>query len=70
MFADVSLTPDRFSLPTAARTARYGLLFGLVYGGLQDAVGFARGRPIGYVEFVRRRFGSGKAAKLNQSQEG
>ncbi|WYZ44655.1 hypothetical protein EsH8_VII_001091 [Colletotrichum jinshuiense] len=61
---------NRFSLPTAARTARYGLLFGLVYGGLQDAVGFARGRPIGYVEFVRRRFGSGKAAKLNQSQEG
>ncbi|KAF9872579.1 hypothetical protein CkaCkLH20_10076 [Colletotrichum karsti] len=55
---------NRFSLPTAARTARYGLLFGLVYGGMQDIVGFARGRPIGYVEFFRKRFGSGKTAKI------
>ncbi|GKT52510.1 uncharacterized protein ColSpa_12691 [Colletotrichum spaethianum] len=57
-----------FSLWT--RTARYGLLFGLVYGGMQDAVGLARGRPIGYVDFVRRRFGSDKATKLDQPQEG
>ncbi|KAK2018483.1 hypothetical protein LZ32DRAFT_328458 [Colletotrichum eremochloae] len=57
---------NRFSLPTAARTARYGLLFGLVYGGMQDAVGLARGRSIGYVDFIRRRFGSGKATKLDQ----
>ncbi|KAJ0167302.1 hypothetical protein CTA2_3320 [Colletotrichum tanaceti] len=61
---------NRFSLPTAARTARYGLLFGLVYGGMQDIVGFARGRPIGYVDFVRRRFGSGKAADPGQPHEG
>ncbi|KAL7902817.1 hypothetical protein HDV64DRAFT_93817 [Trichoderma sp. TUCIM 5745] len=49
----------RFSLSTAARTAKYGLVFGLAYGGVQDLVGLARGRPIGYVELIRRRFGSG-----------
>lgn len=49
---------DRFSLSTAGRTAKLGLLFGLAYGGVQDLVGLARGRPIGYVETVRRRFGS------------
>ncbi|PNY24257.1 Uncharacterized protein TCAP_05813 [Tolypocladium capitatum] len=48
----------RFSLSTAARTARFGLLFGLAYGAVQDVVGLARGRPIGYVELVRRRFGA------------
>ncbi|ROT39657.1 hypothetical protein SODALDRAFT_273478 [Sodiomyces alkalinus F11] len=53
---------NRFSLPTAARTARQGLLFGLVYGGLQDIVGLVRGRHIGYVEFFRRRFRSQSAA--------
>ncbi|KAK2595330.1 hypothetical protein QQS21_006930 [Conoideocrella luteorostrata] len=55
---------DRFSLSTAGRTAKLGLLFGLAYGGVQDLVGLARGRPIGYVETVRRRFGSetGRAA--------
>ncbi|KAK7443310.1 hypothetical protein Landi51_09093 [Colletotrichum acutatum] len=61
---------NRFSLPTAARTARYGLLFGLIYGGLQDAVGLARGRPIGYVESLRRHFGSDKAPKADQPQSG
>ncbi|KAF4991847.1 hypothetical protein FGRMN_7565 [Fusarium graminum] len=45
----------RLSLTTAARTARYGLMFGLAYGGIQDLVGLARGRPIGYVEYLRRR---------------
>ncbi|KAL0935727.1 uncharacterized protein CTRU02_210318 [Colletotrichum truncatum] len=60
---------NRFSLPTAARTARYGLLFGLVYGGLQDAVGLARGRPVGYVEFVRKRFGSGMKAQVEETQQ-
>ncbi|KAH7239355.1 hypothetical protein BKA59DRAFT_276243 [Fusarium tricinctum] len=45
----------RLSLTTAARTARYGLMFGLAYGGIQDLVGLARGRPIGYVEALRRR---------------
>ncbi|GKT64152.1 hypothetical protein ColTof4_06527 [Colletotrichum tofieldiae] len=41
-----------------------------IYGGMQDVVGLARGRPIGYVDFVRRRLGSSKATKLDQPQEG
>ncbi|CAI6094274.1 hypothetical protein V2G26_004772 [Clonostachys chloroleuca] len=49
----------RFSVSTAARTAKSGLLFGIVYGGIQDLLGLARGRPIGYVDFVRRRLGRG-----------
>ncbi|KEY64623.1 hypothetical protein S7711_02827 [Stachybotrys chartarum IBT 7711] len=48
----------RLNLATGARMARYGLLFGLAYGGFQDAIGLARGRPIGYVEFLRRYFRS------------
>jgi hypothetical protein len=52
----LNLPPDRFSLITAARTVKYGLGFGLVYGGVQDAIGFLRGRRIGYIEFARRRF--------------
>ncbi|KAG5982552.1 hypothetical protein E4U55_001739 [Claviceps digitariae] len=47
-----------FSMSTAGRTAKMGLLFGLAYGGVQDLVGLARGRPIGYVESLRHRFGS------------
>lgn len=49
---------DKLSLAAAARTAKYGLLFGVVYGGVQDVVGLARGRPVSYVEAVRRRVGS------------
>ncbi|PHH93060.1 hypothetical protein CDD83_1762 [Cordyceps sp. RAO-2017] len=48
----------KFTLSTAARTAKIGLLFGLTYGGVQDLIGSARGRPIGYVELIRGRFGS------------
>ncbi|GAO13642.1 hypothetical protein UVI_02017490 [Ustilaginoidea virens] len=40
------------------RTAKLGLLFGLAYGGVQDLVGLARGRPIGYVEALRHRWES------------
>ena len=39
----------------AARTTKTALVVGIVYGGLQDMVGFARGRRIGYVEFVGRK---------------
>ncbi|KAF4467689.1 tim17 Tim22 Tim23 Pmp24 family domain-containing [Fusarium albosuccineum] len=61
---------DRLSLSTAARTARYGLMFGLVYGGIQDLVGLARGRPIGYVEFLRRRAGrSGASHRDDQGSQ-
>lgn len=41
-----------------ARTTKTALLIGLVYGGAQDVAGYARGRPIGYVEWIRKRLGS------------
>ncbi|KAL6354160.1 hypothetical protein LRP88_12494 [Fusarium phalaenopsidis] len=44
-------------VPWSMESDGYGLMFGLVYGGIQDLVGLARGRPIGYVEFLRRRGG-------------
>ncbi|KAK7430987.1 hypothetical protein QQZ08_002517 [Neonectria magnoliae] len=47
----------RLSMTAAARTARLGLMFGLAYGGVQDLVGLTRGRPIGYVDFLKRRGG-------------
>lgn len=44
---------NRFPLATAARTAKLGAKAGLAFGLLQDAVGVARGRRIGYVEFLK-----------------
>ena len=34
-----------------------GLRLGLGYGLIQDAMSFAIGRPVGYVEFIKGRFG-------------
>ncbi|CCE33614.1 uncharacterized protein CPUR_07540 [Claviceps purpurea 20.1] len=48
----------RFSMSSLSRTAKMGLYFGLIYGGMQDLAALARGRPIGYVEILRHRFGS------------
>ncbi|KAI1076210.1 hypothetical protein F5B20DRAFT_337150 [Whalleya microplaca] len=48
---------NRFSAAETARTARKGLVFGLAYGGIQDIISLARGRPVGYVEFIRRHIG-------------
>ncbi|KAF2237133.1 hypothetical protein EV356DRAFT_26463 [Viridothelium virens] len=45
---------NRFPMPTAARTARLGLKFGVVYGLMQDAVGIMRGRRVGYVDWIMR----------------
>jgi hypothetical protein len=45
---------DRFPVTAAARTAKTGLAFGLVYGLTQDVVGAMRGRRPGYVEFILR----------------
>ncbi|KAG5918061.1 hypothetical protein E4U42_007010 [Claviceps africana] len=56
-----------FSLSTAGRTAKLGLLFGLGYGGVQDLVGLVRGRPIGYVESLRHRFGSRAGSASSQT---
>lgn len=44
---------NRFPLATAARTAKLGAKAGLAFGLLQDAVGVARGRRIGYIEFLK-----------------
>lgn len=38
-----------------ARTTKAALVAGIVYGGLQDIVGAARGRPIGYVDWIKRK---------------
>ncbi|KAG4412103.1 hypothetical protein IFR04_014752 [Cadophora malorum] len=45
---------NRFPITTAARTAKTSLAIGLAYGLAQDAIGAARGRPLGWVEFIRR----------------
>ncbi|KAF3764135.1 hypothetical protein M406DRAFT_346436 [Cryphonectria parasitica EP155] len=49
---------NRFSLAMTARTTKTALVVGLVYGGMQDVMGAARGRHIGYIDWFRRRFGS------------
>ena len=41
----------------AARTTKTALIVGFVYGGLQDVVGLARGRRVGYVEYMKKRLG-------------
>lgn len=46
---------DRFPLTTAARTAKTGLAMGLAFGLAQDALGAAKGRRPGYVDFIIRR---------------
>lgn len=42
---------DILPLNTAARTIRIGLYGGLAFGLAQDALGLARGRRLGYVDF-------------------
>ena len=49
--ADQSV-PDVLPLNTAARNMRTGLYGGLAFGLAQDALGFARGRRLGYVDFL------------------
>ncbi|KAH8592129.1 hypothetical protein B0O99DRAFT_518199 [Bisporella sp. PMI_857] len=46
---------NQFPITTAARTAKSGLAIGLGFGLAQDAVGAARGRIPGYVNFLRGR---------------
>jgi hypothetical protein len=45
-----------------ARTTKAALAAGFVYGGLQDLLGIARGRPIGYVDWIKQRLGSPRQA--------
>ncbi|KAI0433848.1 hypothetical protein F5Y09DRAFT_31005 [Xylaria sp. FL1042] len=48
---------NRFSPAETARTAKKGLIFGLVYGGIQDVISLAKGRPVGYITFIRKQIG-------------
>ena len=48
---------NRFPITTAARTARMGMKAGLAFGLVQDALGLARGRKLGYIEFIKRKIG-------------
>ncbi|KAJ3579875.1 hypothetical protein NPX13_g686 [Xylaria arbuscula] len=48
---------NRFSAAETARTAKKGLIFGLVYGGVQDAIALAKGRPVGYITFIQKQIG-------------
>ncbi|KAL1866242.1 hypothetical protein VTK73DRAFT_4857 [Phialemonium thermophilum] len=61
---------NRFSLPMTARTTKTALVVGLVYGGLQDLLGAARGRPIGYIDFVKRRLHRPQDAEQTHTQSG
>jgi hypothetical protein len=58
---------DQFSAAEAARTARKGLLYGLAFGAVQDLLSIAQGRPVGYVEFIRKHLGSFEKAEEHQS---
>jgi hypothetical protein len=61
------LAADGFPLVMAARTTRAALLMGLLYGGLQDAVGFARGRHIGYIDAIQSTFRRSAEESATQS---
>ncbi|KAI3396534.1 hypothetical protein diail_12058 [Diaporthe ilicicola] len=56
---------NRFSLPMTARTTKTALVVGLIYGGLQDAAGAARGRRIGYIDWIKRHI-RGQSKELEQ----
>ena len=47
-----AFTPDVLPLNAAASTIRRGLYGGLAFGLAQDALGLARGRRLGYVDFL------------------
>ncbi|KAM3086165.1 hypothetical protein ACMFMG_000301 [Clarireedia jacksonii] len=55
---------NRFPVTTAARTAKTGLAFGLIYGLVQDAVGAVKGRKPGYMDFITQR---GKPRREHES---
>ncbi|KAA8574705.1 hypothetical protein EYC84_003955 [Monilinia fructicola] len=64
---------NRFPITTAARTAKTGLAFGIAYGLVQDAVGYARGRRLGYVDFITGGGGGrggGKGREEEKEDEG
>ncbi|KAH8159797.1 hypothetical protein CIB48_g8442 [Xylaria polymorpha] len=61
---------DRFSAAETARTAKKGLIFGLVYGGVQDMISLAKGRPVGYITFLRKQIGKPMKESAASQQAG
>lgn len=43
---------DRFPLPVATKTARSGLVFGLAFGLMEDALALGRGQRVAYVDYL------------------
>ena len=50
----------RFPAATTIRTTKLGLKIGLGLGLLEDALGYARGRQLTYIEYGKRLFGSSR----------
>lgn len=46
---------DRFPFYPAARIVKLGLLTGLAFGLVQDALSLAKGRRLAYIDFLLRR---------------
>ncbi|TRX95078.1 hypothetical protein FHL15_004163 [Xylaria flabelliformis] len=61
---------DRFSAAETARTAKKGLIFGLVFGGIQDVISLARGRPVGYISFLKKQIGKPTEESATSRQAG
>ena len=59
----------QFPLTTAARTAKVGLISGLTFGLVQDALSLAKGRRLAYVDFILRRNRSRKALESGNRQK-
>jgi hypothetical protein len=49
----LTVLTDKFSLPTAARTAKMGLVAGLSYGLIQDGLALMKGQKVGYIERIK-----------------
>ena len=47
----------RFPLPVATKTARSGLIFGLAFGLMQDALTLGKGQRVAYVDYLLGRSG-------------
>lgn len=50
-----SVFTDGFDMITTVNMAKRGLTFGLAFGLAQDTIGYLRGRPLGYVDWIRGR---------------
>ncbi|KAI0999814.1 hypothetical protein K3495_g8385 [Podosphaera aphanis] len=56
-----------FPLHTAARTVKVALCTGLAYGLTQDALRFAQGKRVGYLDFISGRVSDARREKVSES---